>query len=141
MVFNRILSTVILVAALQTADAPSIAKAASQEFAQARFAELIARFDAPMKAAATEALLRQTLTQITGQVGASEKSEGSADCKDNGGITLCITPLLFERARLLLRIAVNAEGRVAGLTIAGNQPRGAGIELATPTHRAHRGDF
>jgi hypothetical protein len=122
--FARIVSVLALAAALQAPDAPAIARGGSEEFAQGKFAELIMRFDAQMKAAATEMLLRQTLMQLTGQVGAFEKVDGSTDCKDAGTVTLCITPLLFERRRILLRIAVNGEGQIAGLTIAGSQPRG-----------------
>ena len=46
-----------------------------------------------MKAGGDQNAPSSDLTQITGQVRAFEKVDGSADCKDGGGMKLCITPL------------------------------------------------
>ena len=76
-----------------------------------------------MKAAATEDALKTALTQITAKVGAFERVDGDTACKDAAPIRLCLTPLSFERARVTLQIAVDGEGLIAGLVIAGIAPR------------------
>jgi hypothetical protein len=115
--------TLLLTAAFQTPEPSIIARTASEEFAQARFTPLIARFNAPMKAAATEAVLQNALTQLTGKVGAFERADASTECKEVAAMRVCLTPLLFERARVTLQIAVDADGLIAGLVIAGVAPR------------------
>jgi hypothetical protein len=117
------IAALLLTAAFQASAPADVARAASEEFAQARFAPLITRFNAQMKAAATEDTLKTALTQITAKVGSFERMDGDTACKDAASMRLCLTPLLFERARVTLQIAVDGEGLIAGLVIAGVAPR------------------
>ena len=110
-----------LVVALQI-DPAAVGRPAADEFAAARFPELIARFNDKMKAAAPEPMLRQIHEKLTPQLGAYEKISGETACTAGAGIHACVTPLQFARGRLMLRIAVSADGRVAGLSIAGVEP-------------------
>jgi hypothetical protein len=139
MSMSMTIAAVLLAAALQVSGPADVARAASEEFAQARFAPLIARFNAQMKAAATEEALKTVLTQITAKVGPFERLDGDTGCKDAAPMKLCLTPLLFERARVTLQIAIDAEGLIAGLVIAGVAPRegaappkGASVRPAVP---------
>ena len=121
--FTAPLLTTLLLAAAPQAPAPDVlARAASEEFAQAQFTPLIARFNAQMKAAATETILQTALTQLTGKVGAFSRADGTTACKEAAVMRLCVTPLLFERAHVALQIAVDGEGLIAGLVIAGVTP-------------------
>lgn len=117
-----VMTTLLLVATLQTSAPDTIARAASEEFAQAQFTPLIARFDAQMKAVATETTLQTALTQLTGKVGAFSRADGTTACKEAAAMRVCITPLRFERAQVALQIAVDGEGLIAGLVIAGVTP-------------------
>jgi hypothetical protein len=115
--------TALLVLTVLQAPAPdALARTASEEFAKAQFAPLMARFNAQMKAAATEAILQTALTQLTGKVGAFSRAEGTTACKEAAAMRLCVTPLLFERATVALQIAVDGDGLIAGLVIAGVTP-------------------
>ena len=119
-----ILSTVVLRAQQPAAE---VARAAAVEFAEARYSELYARFDIRMKSALTEQMLRQAVApQITGSAGAFERVDGPTTCQRSPAAESCVTPLRFEQARISLRIAVNAEGQVVGLFVAGMQPRATG---------------
>lgn len=100
----------------------AVARPAADEFASARFPELIARFNEKMKAAAPEPMLRQVHAKLAPQLGAYEKIAGDTACTLAAGIHSCVTPLQFARGRLTLRIAVSMDGLVAGLTIVGVEP-------------------
>ena len=115
----------VAVAALALAlqlDPVTVGRPAAEEFAAARFAELSARFTEKMKAAAPDPALRQIHASLTPKLGAYEKIAGDTTCTAGGGIHSCVTPLQFERGRLMLRIAVTADGLVGGLSIAGLEP-------------------
>lgn len=116
------ITLLLLAIGLQAPEPDVRARAASEEFAQAQFTPLIARFNAQMKAAATEAILQTALTQLTGKVGAFSRADGATACKEAAAMRLCVTPLLFERAHVALQIAVDGEGLIAGLVIAGVTP-------------------
>jgi dienelactone hydrolase len=111
--------------------AAEIARTAAIEFAEGRFSDLYARFDQKMKAAVTEPMLRQVVApQITGAAGTFERAEGETLCHPASGLQSCVTPLLFQQARLSLRIAVNPQGQVVGLFVAGMEPRaGSGLTI------------
>src|SRR5688500_1996348 len=109
------------------------ARAAATEFAEGRFSELYARFNTRMRTAVTEPALRQLVApQITGSAGAFERVDGETTCQAVSGVQSCVTPLLFENARLSLRIAVDAGNQVVGLFVAGMEPRGTpgGLSVA-----------
>jgi dienelactone hydrolase len=95
---------------------------AADEFAAERFAELMARFNEKMKAAAPEPVLRRIHASLTPQLGAYEKIAGDTVCTAGGGIHSCVTPLQFARGLLRLRVAVTANGLVGGLTVVGIEP-------------------
>src|SRR5262245_45360659 len=111
----------VLAIALQF-DPAAVGRPAADEFAGARFTELIARFNEKMKAAAPEPALRQIHAQITGRLGAYEKIAGETRCTAAAGIHSCVTPLQFAGGRLMLRIAVSANGLVVGFTLVGMEP-------------------
>jgi dienelactone hydrolase len=83
---------------------------------------LIARFNEKMKAAAPAPMLRQIHAKLTAQLGDYTKMAGDTSCTAGSGIHSCVTPLQFARGRLMLRIAVSADGLVAGLSIVGMEP-------------------
>ena len=97
-------------------DPATVGRPAADEFAAARFPEFIARFNEKMKAAAPEPVLRQIHDKLTPQLGAYEKIAGETVCTAAAGIHSCVTPLQFARGRLMLRIAVSADGLVAGIS-------------------------
>lgn len=120
-------------AALAQQTPQAAARAAATEFAEGRFTELYARFDTRMRAAVTEQALRQLVApQIIGSAGAFERVDGETTCRAASGVQACVTPLLFENARLSLRIAVDAGSQVVGLFVAGMEPRGTpgGLSVA-----------
>jgi dienelactone hydrolase len=103
-------------------DPTTVGRPAADEFAGARFPELIARFNEKMKAAAPEPMLRKIHGALTPQLGAYEKIAGETECTLSAGIHSCVTPLQFARGRLVLRVGVSADGRVAGLSVVGMEP-------------------
>ncbi len=104
-----------------------VARAAAVEFAEGRYSELYARFDIRMKSAVTERMLRQAVApQITGTAGAFERVDGETACQSAALVQACVTTLRFEQARIALRIAVNGDGEVVGLFVAGMEPRATG---------------
>jgi len=117
-----VITATLLAIALQAPAPDVLARAASEEFARAQFTPLIARFNAQMKAAATEPILQAALKQLTDKIGAFSQADGTTACKEAAAMRVCITPLLFTRAHVALQIAVDGEGLIAGLVIAGVTP-------------------
>jgi dienelactone hydrolase len=119
--------------AAQAPDAAAVARAAAIEFAEAKYSELYARFDTRMRSALTESTLRQVLArQITGTSGAFVRVDGSTACRAAGESSSCDTPLLFEEARLTLRVGIDPRGQVNGLFIAAMEPRPSAGGLTVP---------
>jgi hypothetical protein len=117
------LSVVVLALALGLQfDPKTVGRPAAEEFAAARFSEFTARFNEKMRTAAPEPALRQIHDRLTRQLGAYETIAGDTACTAAAGINSCVTPLQFERGRLDLRIAVSADGLVAGFSILGVEP-------------------
>jgi dienelactone hydrolase len=103
-------------------DPASVGRPAADEFAAARFGQFSARFNEKMRAAAGEPMLHQVHDRLTQQLGAYVKIAGDTTCTATAGIHSCLTPLQFERGRMTLRVAVSAEGRVAGFSIVALEP-------------------
>ena len=116
-------------AVTQPADQQGLARAAAIEFAEGRYGELYARFDARMRSAITEQMLRQSVgPQVIAPAGAFERVDGATACQATpaAGVRACVTPLLFAQSRLSLRVVVDAAGQVVGLFVAGMTPRDTG---------------
>lgn len=103
-------------------DPKAVGRPAADDFAAARFSEFSARFNEKMKAAAPEPMLRQVHGGLAQQLGAYRTFAGDTTCTEAAGIHSCVTPLQFEKGRLLLRVSVSADGLVAGFTIQGVEP-------------------
>ena len=102
---------------------PAIARAAATELGEGRIAALHARFAEDLKGVLTEELLRDPLVKdLVAGAGAFQQSEAPS-CKPAQAVQLCAVPLLYEHARIRLRIAVDSAGHVAGLFVDGREPR------------------
>lgn len=108
----------------QGIDAPTIARTAAGELGEGKIAELHARFAEDLKAALSEDLLRDPLIKdLVAGAGFFEKVEGEPVCEAAAGMQACSVGLLYERARIRLRIAIDGSGRVAGLFVIGREAR------------------
>ena len=82
-----------------------------------------ARFAEDLKVVLTEELLRDPLVKdLVAGAGAFQQTEAPS-CKPTQTVHLCAVPLLYEHARIRLRIAVDSAGHVAGLFVDGREPR------------------
>ena len=117
--------TLLMPAVGQAPDAPGIARTAATELAQGKFTELYARFTTQMKGALTEAVLRDVLAkQLFASAGSFERIEATPVCQSAQGVQACDLALLFEQTRIRMRFAVDGEGRIAGMFVLGQEPRG-----------------
>lgn len=108
----------------QGVNAPAIARAAAGELGEGKIAALHARFAEDLKAALTEDLLRDPLIKdLVAGAGFFEKVEGKPVCEAVPGMQACSVGMLYERARIRLRIAIDGSGRVAGLFVIGREAR------------------
>lgn len=108
----------------QSVDARAIARAAAGELGEGKVAALHARFAEDLRTALTEDLLRDPLIKdLVAGAGFFEKVEGQPVCEAAAGMQACSVGLLYERARIRLRIAIDGSGRVAGLFVLGRATR------------------
>ena len=119
-------ATLLLTASCLLAQTPApatIARAAATELGEGRIAALHARFAEDLKVVLTEELLRDPLVKdLVAGAGAFQQTEAPS-CKPTQTVHLCAVPLLYEHARIRLRIAVDSAGHVAGLFVDGREPR------------------
>ena len=78
------------------------------------FAAVTGLFDATMKSALPEPVLRQTMTGLAQQAGAF-KSRSAGRVASEQGFTVVYVPCQFERAVLTAKVVMDGSGQVAGL--------------------------
>lgn len=90
------------------------AQAFVDEMAKGDFAAAYARFDAQMKAAITEAKLKDIWQQLIGQSGAYQKQVAATPNTVQGYQAVYVT-VQFEKDQLDIRVIFDAQGLVAGM--------------------------
>lgn len=90
------------------------ARAFAEELRRADYAAAVARFDATMSAALPSAALEQTWKSLQQGVGAF-KALGSARTEKEGAYQVVRLRCEFERATLEMKLAFDAQHRIAGL--------------------------
>lgn len=110
--------------AADAATPEALAKAVLAGLQAGDAAGVTARFDAAMKAAMPAEQVAQLWPSLVAQVGPLQ-SAGEPKVTEAGGYALAFIPLTFEKARLLMRVAVDGQGQVAGLFIVPAEPEAA----------------
>lgn len=96
-----------------------------EDLVHGRYAAVEATFSSEVKAGLSEAKLRETWEQLTGQVGAY-RSHGEPKVGTAEGFTIVLVPVEFEHAKLGVRVAYDTAGKVGGFFIVPlEQPPGA----------------
>jgi dienelactone hydrolase len=85
---------------------------------------LVAAFDERMRAALTKDRLAATWDSVTQTAGAFQRID-AVEVQPKGDLRLAVVKATFEHAPLLLRIAFDAQGKIAGLFISPGDAAGA----------------
>jgi len=104
-------------------DPAALSRAAASELATSEYPALYARFTPQMQMALSEEALPMLAAQLFAGAGEFEGIEGEPACQAVQGLSACVVPLGFEASVVSLRIAIDGEGRVAGLFLVGTTPR------------------
>lgn len=114
-------------AGAQAVDTPQATAARLLDHMDAgRYAEAEAMFDATMASAVPAEKLKAVWESLPAQAGAG-KGRGDASVTDQQGVALVSVPLHYEKAELVAKVAVGADGRIAGFVI---QPAAAPVPPA-----------
>ena len=101
----------------------AVAQALVEHLAAGKFVEAAALFDEQMLAALPATRLEATWRQLQRQLGPLQR-RGDPASERQGQYTVVFVPCIFERAALDAKVAVAADGRVAGLFFVPSVPRG-----------------
>jgi hypothetical protein len=108
----------------QATEASAIARAAATELGEGRSAALHARLADDLKVALSEDLLRDPLIKdLVAGAGLFEKIDAAPVCRASQGPQMCVVPMLYAKARIRVRFAIDAAGRVAGIYVEGREAR------------------
>jgi hypothetical protein len=108
----------------QNPDAPSIARAAASELAQGKIDAFYTRLDSEMMAVVPQPAFRDLVNALLlSTAGAFEKVESNPTCQAVKTVQICEVALQFQRARIRLRLLVDADGRIGGLFNLGREAR------------------
>jgi dienelactone hydrolase len=118
---TALLTTVACMAApvVPAQDAPSPAAIAAQlldHMDAGQYAQAESMFNADMANAVPADKLRAVWESLPAQAGAA-KGRGNATVAAQGGTSLVTVPLLYEKTELTAKVAVAADGRIAGFMI------------------------
>ncbi len=104
-------------AAAQQADAPAALAARLLDHLDAgRYAEAESMFNANMAKAVPADKLKAVWESLPAQAGKAT-GRGAAGVSAQGGATMVQVPLHFEKAELVAKFAIDAEGRIAGFAV------------------------
>lgn len=95
-------------------DAAAFARATLQRLTGGDMAAVVATFDDNVRAALPEDKLRAVWQTLRSQVGAFQKA-GEPRASRKGEFQVVVVPVEFERGALEMQIALNGDGRIAGL--------------------------
>src|SRR5688500_2094632 len=118
---TALLATVACVAAApvssqETSSPAAIAAQLLDHMDAGRYAQAESMFNADMANAVPADKLRAVWESLPAQAGAA-KGRGNAMVDAQGGTTLVTVPLLYEKTELTAKVAVAADGRIAGFMI------------------------
>jgi hypothetical protein len=97
-------------------EAVTLAETVVDDFAQAKWGQIIARFDATMSAAVSDETLAVAWAQIIGSAGSYER-RGEVEALRAGDLTITNTPMAFEAGDFTARITFRDDQSIAGLYI------------------------
>jgi dienelactone hydrolase len=99
------------------ADPRSIAEAAFDELLRQDFAALAVRFSPQMSAALPQEKLAAAVGPVLKSLGALQGGRPQPQVSSTQGVEVYTFPAVFERARMNVVVAIDAQGRVAGLRL------------------------
>ena len=115
--FSLFLAAVLAASAqAQTTDPASLAGQALDHLDAGEYAQVEALFGAQMAAAVPADKLKAVWESLPAQVGKAT-GRGDAEISAQGGATLVQVPLHYEKAELVAKFAIDAEGRIAGFVV------------------------
>ena len=100
----------------QTADPAALARQALDRLDAGDYAQVEALFGAQMAAAVPADKLKAVWESLPAQVGKAT-GRGEAAVSAQGGATMVQIPLHFEKAELVAKFAIDAEGKIAGFVV------------------------